>query len=214
VSSEAIHVQKRQSGEFVDATLLTGMVPANLLVVESSWHPLRSMVMQELLAASVPQDEWPQSIGWDWARKSPLLQLLVASGYGIVCEQKWQGVMLTKTEPYRSRLNPDKGKPLVYVDFLEVAPWNWTISQIGRTGQYRLVGSTLLWRAVKQSEEEGFHGRVGLHALPQAEGFYSGDPFRMTPIGRDPNKEHLLYFELSREQAEKMLQQEKHNDTH
>jgi hypothetical protein len=182
------------------------MAPVNLQLVEASWQPLRSLVMQELLAASVPQDEWPQSIGWDWTRKAPLLRLLAASGYCIVCEQKWEGVMLTKTEPNRARLAPEKGKPLVYVDFLEVAPWNWTISQIGRIGQYRLVGSTLLWRAVKQSEEEGFHGRVGLHALPQSGGFYAGEPFRMTPIGRDPNKEDLLYFELSREQAEKILQ--------
>lgn len=206
MSSEDVEIQRRSDGQFVEAKLLTGMVPANLLVLEASWQPLRSEVMQELLAASVPQDEWPQSILWSWARKAPQLALLAASGFGIVCQQRWEGVMLTKTEPYRVRLAPERGKPLLYVDFLEIAPWNWTIPKIGRTGQHRLVGSTLLWRAVKQSEEEGFHGRVGLHALPQAEGFYAGEPFEMTPIGRDPNKEDLLYFELSREQAEKILQ--------
>ena len=147
MSSEAIQIERRSDGEFVDATLLTGLVPANLLIVEASWQPLRSVVVQELLAASVPQDEWPQSIGWSWARKAPQLQLLAASGYGVVCEQKWQGVMLTKTEPYRARLASDRGKPLVYVDFLEVAPWNWTISKIGRTAQYKGVGSRCAGRS-------------------------------------------------------------------
>lgn len=127
-------------------------------------------------------------------------------GFGVVFDKKWQGVMMTKTEPYKSRLGADKGKPLLYVDFLEIAPWNWTIKEIGWKGQYRLVGSVLLWRAVQQSMDEGFHGRVGLHALPQSEGFYTREPFGMTPIGRDSNKQDLLYFEITRERAQEMLQ--------
>jgi len=206
VSSEAITIQRRADDKFVDADLLTGLKPPNLVVVEDEWHPLRSVILQELLAASVPDTEWPQSLLWNWSRKAPQLRLLAASGFGVVYDQKWQGVMLTKTEPYKARLRPDKAKPLVYVDFLEVAPWNWTIKKIGRNGLYRLVGSALLWRAVKQSMDEGFHGRVGLHALPQSEGFYIGEPFGMTPIARDPNKEDLLYLELTSEQAQEIFQ--------
>ena len=88
----------------------------------------------------------------------------------------------------------------MYVDYLEIAPWNWVIPQINRAGFYKTVGSTLFWRAVHQSEEEGFHGRLGLHALPQAEPFYE-KVCRMTPIGRDASKQNLLYFELTRQQA-------------
>lgn len=115
--------------------------------------------------------------------------------------------MLTKTASYTARLVPDKGKPLVYVDFLESAPWNWPIPEIGREGRFGGVGSVLLWKAVKQSEEEGFRGRVGLHALPQAESFYER-AFGMTPLGRDVNKENLLYMELTAEQAKKLFQKE------
>ena len=111
--------------------------------------------------------------------------------------------MLTKTASYVSRL--DKGKPLVYVDYLESAPWNWPIPVLSQAGEFRGVGAVLFFVAVKQSEQEGFHGRVGLHALPQAVPFYAGQSCRMTGLGNDPNKLGLPYFELSREEAAKTL---------
>ncbi len=207
MSSEAIQIQRRAGGAGAEAALLDGMIPSDFILVGNEWAAERSVVMQELLRSTLPRQQWPQSLHWDWRRKAPELSLLEASGFGIVCEQQWHGVMLTKTESCIARLDPDKGKPLVYVDFLEVAPWNWTIPEIGRAGRFRAVGSTLLWRAVKQSEEEGFRGRVGLHALPQSESFYER-VFGMTPLRRDGAKQNLLYMELSAGQAMRLLQQE------
>lgn len=54
--------------------------------------------------------------------------MLVTSAYGLVCEGEWHALMITKTQPYQARLAGDLGKPLVYLDFLEVAPWNWPIA--------------------------------------------------------------------------------------
>ena len=113
--------------------------------------------------------------------------------------------MLTETASHVSQSREERGKPLVYIDYLEVAPWNWVIPEIGRTGQFRGIGSILFWRAVKQSQKEGFHGRVGLHALPQAEQFY--EKCGMTPFGPDAGKQNLLYFELSSEQAKSLLKE-------
>ncbi len=101
-------------------------------------------------------------------------------------------------------LEMDQGRPLVYIDYLEVAPWNWKIPELNREGLFRGVGSVLFWKAVKQSEEEGFHGRVGLHALPQAELFYE-KAMGMERLGPDPSKQDLLYFELSRQKAQSLL---------
>ena len=115
--------------------------------------------------------------------------------------------MLTKNASYAARLALDRGKPLVYIDFLEIAPWNWVVPELGRQGRFRSVGSMLFWRAVKQSEQEGFKGRVGLHALPQAEQFYER-ACGMTSLGHDPSKENLSYFELTSEQASELLQRE------
>ena len=207
MSSETIQIQRRSDGVDIEATLLDGMAPQDFILVGNEWSAERSVVMQELLKSAVPRIQWPQSLHWDWRRKAPELTLLEASGFGVVCERQWQGVMLTKTASYTVRLDLDKGKPLVYIDFLEVAPWNWVISKIDRAGQFRAVGSTLFWRAVKQSEEEGFRGRVGLHALPQAEPFYE-KACRMTSLGRDAAKQDLLYMELSERQAAKILQKE------
>lgn len=206
MSSEAIKIERRADEHLVDAELLVGLRPRDLVLIEAEWAPFRSQVLRKLIADSVPDDKRPESLWWSWIKKAPQLTLLAASGFGLVCDGKWQGAMLTKTEPYRAKLGADKGKPLVYVDFLEVAPWNWTVAAIGQKGQYRRVGSMLLWRAVRQSWDEGFHGRIGLHALPQAVGFYSSEPFEMTPIGRDPDKENLLYLELTREHARKILE--------
>jgi hypothetical protein len=204
VSGTAIQIQRRADGVFVDATLIDGVVPTDLLVVEAEWVSERSLVLQELLGAGVPRPKWPQSLGWDWRRKAPQLKLLESAGFGVVCEQQWQGVMLTKSASHVSYLSADKGKPLIYIDFLEIAPWNWPIPELSRNGKFRGIGSTLFWKAVAQSEQEGFHGRVGLHALPQAEQFYEKG-CGMTPLNRDAAKQNLLYMELSRQQAEKIL---------
>lgn len=203
MSSEVVQIQVRADGSFVPASLLSGMAPPDLLVVEAEWLAERSLVMQELLRAGVPRSAWPQSIHWDWRRKAPQLKLLESSGYGIVCEKSWQGVMMTKSASHFARLAPDKGKPLVYVDYLEVAPWNWRIPEVGRAGRYRGIGPALFWRAVRQSAEEGFHGRVGLHSLPQAEAFYTR--MGMSRLGPDPHKQNLAYFELTAAQGKTLL---------
>jgi len=46
-------------------------------------------------------------------------------------------------------------------------------------------------------------GRVGLHALPQAEEFYR--KCGMTPIFRDPQHEDLVYYEFTKNQAQLFL---------
>ena len=63
------------------------------------------------------------------------LRLLECTGFGIVCEQNWHGLMLTRTASYFAQLAPDDGKPLVYIDFLEIAAWNWVVPELGREGR-------------------------------------------------------------------------------
>ena len=57
---------------------------------------------------------------------------------------------------------------------------------------------------MRASVDEGFHGRVGLHSLPQAEEFYE-QKCGMTRIGVDPDYESLSYFELTQERAAEIL---------
>lgn len=198
-----ISIQVRASGDFLSATILDGLEPTDLLIVEREWGPVRSELTKELLAACVDRREWPQSLHWDWSKKAPELRLLESSGFGVVCEKKWQGVMMTRTASFLARLKADRGKPLVYLDFLEVAPWNWVIHEINHPGLFKTIGLQLFWRAILQSLDEGFKGRVGLHSLPKAENFYR--KCGMVEVGYDAAKQGLMYFELTQEGAEKFL---------
>ena len=205
MSKSRVDLVRRSDGSLVEATLVDGVEPSDLIVVERAWTIVRARLIGRLRAAGVPRKEWPESWHWNWERKAPELAQLAASGFGILSDEDWQGLMLIKTAPYVARIEGDRGKPLVYVDYLEVAPWNWRIPALGEGGRYKGVGSILFREAVKMSLEEGFHGRIGLHALPQAEAFYDG-VCGMTALGRDPRKQDLVYFEFSREQARNFLE--------
>jgi hypothetical protein len=86
---------------------------------------------------------------------------------------------------------------LVYVHFVEAAPWNRTV--LGKP-RFRGVGSVLVGSAVEASLEAGYHGRIGLHSLRQADGFYR-DSCGMTDLGPDSEYFNLRYFEMSDTQA-------------
>ncbi|MCY4230926.1 MAG: hypothetical protein OXF26_08660 [Alphaproteobacteria bacterium] len=58
--------------------------------------------------------------------------------------------------------------------------------------------------AVALSEELKFHGRIELHSLPQANGFYA-NTCGMTDLGTDPDHEGLRYFEMSPENAQAFI---------
>jgi hypothetical protein len=105
----------------------------------------------------------------------------------------------------RCRLAEQVNKHLVYIDFLEAAPWNRKGG--GSLPKYKGVGSVLVAAAIKLSMDEGNHGRIGLHSLPQADSFYQA-VCRMTDLGPDPlyPKFPLRYFEMTEKQAASFLQ--------
>jgi hypothetical protein len=112
--------------------------------------------------------------------------------------------MKVETVARSCRLPEQQGKPLVYIDYIEAAPWNikQLMDPVGKpqqyrgVGKYRGVGSRLFEAAVLQSLEEDFKGRLGLHPLPGSKGFYIKE-CGMTPVGRDPHKQNLLWCEFT-----------------
>lgn len=200
MSIRPVELIKKATSEFCSAELHTELRVQDLFLVERSWSNERARLMAELLRKGIERKTWPESIHWDWSRKAPELQLLSAGGFGIVCDNEWQGVMLTKTVGCSAMVGADKGKPVVYIDFVESAPWNWTIQAISQSPRFKGIGTLLIRESIEQSLKEGFHGRVGLHALPQAEQFY-GSVCGMTRVGPDHHKQNLVYFEFTRQQA-------------
>jgi hypothetical protein len=203
MSTRPVEVLRVLDAQIVPGLLHPALSAAEFAMAEMTWTAERQRIRLELLERQSSQ--WPESLHWDWTAKAPLLRRLEVSGAGIVVDGAWQGLMLTKSASYATRSGADRGKPILYVDFVEVAPWNWSIAELGQLPRFRGVGSVLLAEAVRQSFVEGFHGRIGLHSLPQAEAFYQ-TAFRMTPLERDSAKQNLLYLELSRENARLLLE--------
>jgi hypothetical protein len=197
VNTEQIKIVRRSDRTMVDAQLLSNLKPTDLLMVERQWETSRQLTHQRLLAGGIDRRSWPQSLGWDWKRKAPILGQLAIGGYGIVESSDWQAVCLVDCVSFHSRLPGQLGKPIVYLDFIEIAPWNWNIPEIGQEGKFGACGSILFDRVRERSFDEGFKGRVGLHSLPQAEAFYQ-QSCGMIPLGKDASKENLMYFETAK----------------
>lgn len=192
------------SGASVEAELRDAIEQAQLDDWQTKWRPALLTVLQEMARRGVPMDQWPQSWHWDWARKTAGVRgLLAFRGFSVVAFGETQGlaqVDLTKT----GREANQRGKPLVYIDYLEVAPWNRP--EVGAVPRLRGVGSALVTAGIALSEDEGFKGRLGLHSLPQADDFYR--KIGMTDLGQDPAYQNLRYFEMTSEQARAFFGQE------
>ena len=187
----------------IEAELRDAIEEQQLADWEALWRPLIDEKLRELRAQGIPRQQWPQSAHWDWRAKIERIgELLAHEAFCVMCEGETQGLMavnLTKA----ARLQTQRGKNLVYVEYLENAPWNRP--ELFPPGRYRGVGSILVLTAIQRSREEEFKGRIGLHSLPQADRFYL-DSCGMTDLGPDPDYQNLRYFEMTPEQADAFVQ--------
>jgi hypothetical protein len=182
----------------VDAELRDAIEEAQLADWEALWKPSLEEAIRRLHAQKVPRNRWPQSRHWDWRDKIRAIERLLAhQTFCIVCKGQTQGLMAVNlTIP--TRIREQRGKPMVYVEYLESAPWNRP--ELFSPHRYRGVGKILMRAAIECSLQEEFKGRVGLHSLPQADEFYR-DKCGMTDLGTDAAKQDLRYFEMTPEQA-------------
>jgi hypothetical protein len=197
VSSVPIQILTYKGREPTDALLHVDLTPSVLVEVEKDWGPLRRGASRQIYQAG-RTNEVPRHWHWDWGEKSKKLEMLAYRCFGIECAQKMQGLLLVNVAGKQAKLAPDAGKPLVYVDYLESAPWN--VMPLVAEPQYGGIGMVLMRTAVQLSHNEGFHGRVGLHALDQAEKFYQMK-CGMRAWGPDPDNHNLPYYEMTREVA-------------
>lgn len=137
-----------------------------------------------LEAAEQPDKGWP----WDYKLRQAQQEERFEA-YAIEDDTLTQGLLLIETQWHRSGLA--QRFPLVYVQAITSAPWNRISLE---NPPYLLgVGRALLLFARNRSEQLGYRGRVGLHALPGSEGFYHR--VKMPDYGPDPDREGLIYFE-------------------
>lgn len=120
---------------------------------------------------------------------------------GIECAGLFQGMMIVRELNRIARLDPDRGERVLYVDFLEAAPWN--VRRLNPNPTYLNVGLEFVRVSVEESRQLGFAGRIGLHSLPQSEGFYER-ACGMVAWGQDPAYNRLMYFELTTALADRL----------
>ena len=198
-----VHLFNVARGEAEVAELWHAITEQQLADWEGEWVPELFRAMQGLRRAGIERTHWPQSRHWDWRKKVAVLQGMLANpGFSIVCGGQTQGMMIVDTVKHHCRFEGQRGQHLVYVEFVENAPWNR--AELFDPPQYRGVGSILIGAAVALSKEMEFHGRIGLHSLPQANGFYA-NTCGMTDLGADPDHEGLRYFEMTPDQAQAFI---------
>lgn len=196
------HVEKR---ELIDAELWDAITEKNLADWEAKWTPELLRLLEALYDKGVERRLWPQSRHWDWRQKTQTIEKrLDQQCFAIVCDGMTQAMMITELTK-RARLKSQENDHLVYVDFVEAAPWNRR-EILGEPPRYSGCGSILIRAAIEYSKLEGFKGRIGLHSLPQANDFYA-NKVGMTDMGQDPDYQNLRYFEMTPEQAEAFIKE-------
>ena len=169
-SSSPISLFDTRVAEPKEARLHHRITDKQLLDWEGEWKPELYHRYQELKRAGVDRSQWPGTANkhWDWRRKVAQLQSLLShAGFCITCDGMTEGMMLVDTVSNRCRIPDQKGFDLVYIDYVENAPWNRP--EFGSPPRFRGIGSILVRAAIERSLAEEFKGRIGLHSLPQAE---------------------------------------------
>jgi len=203
VDISGVYLLDNQASTVVEAELWDAITEKNLADWEADWVPHIFEIMKSLKKKGVERRLWPQSRHWHWSDKVKAIEGKLSNQcFSIVCDSNTQAMMITDLAR-RSQLGDQRHNHLVYVDYLEVAPWNRG-ELIGCSLKYSGAGSILIRAAIELSKQEGFRGRIGLHSLPQANDFYA-NRVGMTDLGSDEKYGGLRYFEMTQEQADKFV---------
>ncbi len=179
-----IQLLQVEGNQIVDA-ILTTVTEKHLTDAKTLWEPE--------LAGTGKDDEY-----WNWEGKSRSAKILPGDElYAIECDGITQGLMLVDILKKRCQIESQYRRRLVYVSALATAPWNR--STINYPPIYKGVGGNLIDFAVVRSNELGYQGRIGLHALPGAIAFYKKLKIGLLDCGSDPDEpDNLVYFETLR----------------
>ncbi len=181
----------------VDAELLSPVNTEDLVEAESKWLPKLRDVYTEMIA----QGQLDRVYAWQsrWKSKDEILNDPNYLVIGVKASNQIQGLAKLIVKGHSSKV--DGVSPIVYLDFVESAPWNVKryMNILGQNPRFKDAGLELLKATVRHSQAIGCEGRVGLHSLPESEDFYRYAG--MFEHGKDANKGDLVYFEFAEAKA-------------
>jgi len=176
----------------------------DIIAAQRQWDPKKLDITEELVRLSLVKGSVVEHFHWDWVRKVLYYQDPKhghdVTTLGIQVADQWQGLSMAEPTPGLSRLG-QAGQPIVYIHYLESAPWNLTVPEIGQEPEYSGIGTTLVVTCARLSFAKGYGGRVGLHSLPRALSFYQRLGFQNLGPEADGRLKDLCYLELSEEAA-------------
>lgn len=187
----------RHTGKFEPAHVVREIDDDNFADFERHWRPMlehrrAGFENQQAAAAGNAQDSH-----WDWVGKAKSARRAMGQEtFAVECDGHTQGLMLVDLTRF-ARLDPHKGRELVYIELLASAPWNRHRTVAGP--KYKGAGRILLATAISLSVDEGLEGRIGLHSLAQAESWYREEA-GFTDVDYDHLKK-MRYFEMTAAQA-------------
>lgn len=194
MNANPVFLHDRANQATVDAELVEGITPEHIRQFSEDWKPIVDGFVSKLKASGALREAFPQSSHWDWSKKMAAFgNLLAYKSFAITRGVRLEGMMIANVHQYRARETSQAGQHLVYVDYVETAPWNR--EHVVATPEFGGVGSVFMHVAIQLSRDEGFRGRIGLHSLPQSEAFYRR--IGMLEFGPDATKQNLTYFEMT-----------------
>jgi hypothetical protein len=208
-------IDSPQLGKTCKIDLAEGLDATHVDFIEEMWRPrlkrqynLALLHFFGLREADRTDDKWTETLctfgiqdqHWDWRQKSAAAASSNGSILSLLNGAEVEAAMVLQF----GKTSRESGGllPIVYVDFLAVAPWNR--KQIQDPPRFKHLGTVMLGHAVATSISAGLDGRCGLHSLPQSVGFYR--QFGMTDYGADAGYDSLTYFEISAENAKTFVE--------
>jgi len=211
---ESFVIQSPEYGKSYKIDLVEGLEELHIKHIEDVWQPILNNQYSLALLHFYTQPSGLQThevlldtLGkfcvadnhWSWRRKCNIALGSNRKTYGLLNNSEVEAVMMLKFGEL-SRCSPS-GMPIVYVDYISVAPWNRTPIQDPR--RFRSLGTVMLGAAVEMSRTLGMDGRCGLHSLPSSEWLYQ--LHMMKEFGTDSSHQNLKYFEFDQEAAMNFL---------
>jgi hypothetical protein len=201
---ESFDIDSPQHGKAFKIDLAEGLDASHLDFMEAQWapvmkrqHDLAIVQFFQLPEADRTPAKWYEISGklavqdreWTWRTKCSIAPGTNRHVFSLLNSGEVEAAMLLL---FGEKSRDPSALPIVYVDFVAVAPWNRKAFQDPQ--RFRGLGTVMLGATVELSRTLGHDGRCGLHSLPQAEGFYR--QIGMRDFGLDASKSSLRYFEF------------------
>jgi hypothetical protein len=201
---ESFDIDSPQYGKAFKIDLAEGLDTLHLDFMEAQWGPaikrqysLALLEFFQLPPADRTQEKFYEITGkllvqdqhWKWRTKCAIAPATNRRVFSLLNSSEVEAAMMLRLGEKSRDSSP---QPIVYVDYLAVAPWNRKPFQ--HPQRFRGLGKVMLGAAVEISRNLGYDGRCGLHSLRQSEGFYH--QIGMGDFGLDASRSSLRYFEF------------------